>query len=295
MKILLTGGTGFLGSALARFWVGAGHEVHVPVRPTSSLRRLASIASQLRLTRIDGESSLFEAVHSAKPDAIVHTACAYGRAGETPAAIFAANVAFGVALLEAARLLESPTATSFLNTGTVLDADISLYALTKRQFSAWGSKVAQAWPARLRFIDIGLQHMYGPDDDDSKFTTHVLRACLRNDASLALTAGEQRRDFIHVDDVVSAYDMVLRRASDFATSDEIDIGSGDAVPVREFVETVHRLTSSTTATNFGALPYRPREAMLCVADTTRLRALGWRSEHDLVSGLQSTISKERQT
>ncbi len=292
MKILITGATGFLGSALARHWVGAGHDVHVLVRPASSLRRLEDIASGMSFAIVEGDASITAAVHAARPDAIVHAACAYGRAGETPATIFAANVSFGVALLEAARTLDCANPTTFLNTGTVLDADVSLYALTKRQFSAWGSQVSRSWASRLRFIDIGLQHMFGPGDDASKFTTHVMHACLRNEAELALTAGEQRRDFIHVDDVVAAYDAVLRHASEFGAGDAIDIGSGEAPTVREFVETVHRLTASKTVLKFGALAYRPREAMHCVADTTRLRALGWAPAHDLASGLKSTLTKD---
>ncbi len=71
--------------------------------------------------------------------------------------------------------------------------------------------------------------MYGPGDDSSKFTTHVIESCRRNEPRLALTAGEQLRDFIHIDDVVRAYDRIVDRQGDFAASDAIEVGSGDAV------------------------------------------------------------------
>ncbi|HEY9025796.1 MAG TPA: NAD-dependent epimerase/dehydratase [Burkholderiaceae bacterium] len=288
-RILLTGATGFLGSALARHWAGAGREVHALVRPPSSRRRLAGLEGAVTLHELGGASAA-EIVARVRPDAVVHTACAYGRAGESPRQVFEANLSFGIELLQA--VLSGPDAVTFLNTGSVLEPDVSLYALSKFQFSQWGAQLAARQPARLRFLDLRLQHMYGAGDDPSKFTTHVLQACLRNEPELKLTAGEQQRDFIHVDDVVTAYDTVLARAPTLAAHERIDVGSGSAPSIREFVEIVHRLTGATTRLAFGAVPYRPNEAMLCRADTQRLRALGWRPRFDLASGLQDTLRKE---
>lgn len=288
-RILLTGATGFLGSALARRWVAAGHAVHAVVRTTSSRRRLEGIERGLDLHLLDGVDAA-QVVSRVQPDVIVHTACAYGRAGETPRQVFDANLAFGIGLLQAALSGREPV--SFINTGSVLEPDLSLYALSKHQFSQWGAQLAGREPTRLRFVDLRLQHMYGAGDDRSKFTTHVLHACLRNDPELMLTPGEQLRDFIHVDDVVAAYDTVLAQVSALPAHDCIDVGSGTASSIREFAETARRLTGSTTRLAFGALPYRPNEAMLCRADTMRLRQLGWLPRFDLASGLQDTIRKE---
>ena len=290
-RILLTGATGFLGAALARHWAGAGRQVHVLVRPTSSLRRLQDVAGALVMHVLEGDVDAASVVAQVQPQAIVHTACAYGRAGESPRQIFEANLAFGMSLLQAA--LDGDVRTTFLNTGSVLEPDVSLYALSKRQFSDWGAQVAAREAARLRFVDLRLQHMYGPGDDPSKFTTHVLRSCVRNDTELKLTAGEQLRDFIYVEDVVAAYDAVLARADGLSAHEVIEVGSGSAPSIREFVEIVHRLTRSTTRLDFGAIPYRANEAMLCRADTARLLELGWRPRFDLVSGLQETIRKEQ--
>lgn len=223
------------------------------------------------------------------PDAIVHTACAYGRTGESAIEVLDANVRFGVALLDAA-LADPGKRTVFINTGTVLEPGVSLYALSKLQFSAWGAATAADHRDRLTFIDVRLQQMYGPGDDITKFTTRVLESCRNNDTRLALTPGDQRRDFIHIDDVVHAYDTILGRRDEFAFSDTIDVGSGQAVRMRDFVEMVKRLTASSIQLDFGAVPYRPSEAMLCVADTRRLTSLGWRLRFDLESGLRQTLN-----
>lgn len=293
MRILLTGPGGFLGGALARHWAGRGHELWLLARPTSLLNRLDGLLPKVRVLRASTPDEIAAAVSESASDAIVHTACSYGRKGETPLDVMGANLVLGTALLQA--VLDGPargdTPVTFLNTSTVLAPDVSLYALSKTQFSAWGAALATQSPGQLRFIDLRLQQMYGPGDDPSKFTTHVIEACRRNELRLALTPGEQRRDFIHIDDVVRAYDCILERREDFAASDAIDVGSGEAITMRDFVELAKHVAGATTELDFGAVPYRANEAMLCVADTARLCELGWQPKVPLTDGLTRMAGK----
>lgn len=293
MKILLTGASGFLGSALARHWGAVGHEVLGLVRSGSSLHRLATAGSSVRTAAAESPRELAAAVSGYIPDAVVHTACSYGRAGESPLQVFQANLALGITLMQA--VLEADRRrTLFLNTGTVLGSDVSLYAMSKNQFSQWGSYLAIQMPEALQFVDVRLQHMFGPGDDPSKFITHVVRNCAAHETTLALTAGTQRRDFIYIEDVVTAYDILLANASGLGTSEQIDVGSGYAPEVREVVSTIHRLTHSRTSLDFGALALRTGEAMHCVADTNRMSQLGWRAAYTLEAGLRKTILEEVQ-
>jgi CDP-paratose synthetase len=292
MRILLTGPSGFLGNALARYWAVRRHELWLLARPTSKLHQVDDPPATVRVLRAALPEEVAAAVREAAPDVIAHTACAYGRKGETPLDVLEANVRFGTALLQAA--LSEPASgrgpITFLNTGTVLAPDVSLYALSKTQFSAWGAALATQSPNHLRFIDIRLQQMYGPGDDRSKFTTHVIEACRNNESRLALTLGEQRRDLIHISDVVQAYDRILQTRESFASSDAIDVGSGTALRMRDFVEMAKHMANATTELDFGAVPYRANEAMHSVADTTRLSALGWRPAFDLEAGIRQTLN-----
>jgi len=296
MRILLTGPGGFLGSALVRFWAERGHDLWLLARPSSCLDRLEDVLATVKVMRASTPDELAAIVREAMPDAIVHTACSYGRKGESALDVMDANMRLGVALLQAvleSKSLEGTPPTLFLNTGTVLEPGVSLYALSKTQFSAWGAALAASKPQRLKFIDIRLQQMYGPGDDDSKFITHVIEACRQNVPRLALTTGEQLRDFIHIEDVVQAYDRILERQYEFAESDAIDVGSGDAVTMRSFVELVKQVTGAETVLEFGAVAYRAKEAMLCVADTKRLRSLGWHPTVPLTIGLRRLIDLGR--
>ena len=294
MRILLTGPSGFLGSALARFWAERGHELYLLARPYSRLDRLVGLPASVRVVHASAPDDIAAVVREAMPDAIVHTACSYGRNGESALDVMDANLRLGMVLLQA--LLDQSARkhgpTTFLNTGTVLEPGVSLYALSKTQFSAWGAALATQAPTNLRFIDIRLEQMYGPGDSRSKFTTHVIEACRNNDPKLELTLGEQRRDLIHINDVVQAYNLILQKHESFASSDTINVGSGTALRIRDFVEMAKRLANSSTELNFGVVPYRENESMHSVANISRLLALGWRPTYDLEAGIRQTLNLE---
>ena len=291
-NIMITGASGFLGSALALHFASSGHEVTLLVRPKSSMHRLGSKASDFRTIQIDGDSSLEDAVSDSVPDVLIHTACSYGRNDEPPLAIFDANLRLGLLLLQSAAKLDDPV--TFINTGTVMERDVSDYALSKAQFSEWGRRVAMHSLGHLKFINVLLQHMYGPGDDTTKFSTRIIQSCLKNDSHIPLTLGGQQRDFIYIEDVVSAYDTLVRHSTAWHEACvDVEIGSGEAPTLREFVELVHKLTESSAGLGFGAIPYRSNEGMLYQADLTRMRSFGWSPRIPLVDGLRRTIQAER--
>ena len=290
MKILITGASGFLGSALALHWLSAGHKVALLLRPTSKLTRLRGLEASFDVCRCTADVEVNAFVEKVQPEVVVHTACAYGREGETSLQLFDVNLRLGLVLLQALKCVAQPV--SFINTGSALAPEVSPYALSKNQFSKCGEMLAAQSGGQLRFINVQLQHMYGPGDDLLKFTSHVLSCCYQNLPILELTAGEQRRDFIYIDDVVSAYTTLLEQRNKFDVIAEIEVGSGVAPTVRNFVETVHKITASSTELHFGAKPYRPMEPMHCQANIEQMKALGWQPKYDLERGLRRTIELE---
>ncbi|TWO72299.1 NAD(P)-dependent oxidoreductase [Caenimonas sedimenti] len=290
MKLLLTGGTGFLGSALARYWAVTDAKIMLLMRRDSDLRKVGIPITSSAVLRPESDRELTEGIRSFEPDVIVHTACSYGRQGETLQDVLDANVRLGLALMDASSKFSNRV--TFLNAGSALEGHVNSYALSKKQFSDWGTMLAGQLAGRMQFVDVALQHFYGPNDSPSKFTTHVIRSCRDQVSELSLTAGEQKRDFIYIDDVVSAFDILVRARGDLNTVERIDVGTGEAPTVRRFAETVRAVTQSQTNLLFGALPYRQNEAMNCRADTRRMRSLGWVARHGLTEGIARTVELE---
>lgn len=288
-RILLTGASGFLGSALALNLSQAGYHLTLLLRSSSRLNRLTGRESTLEICRFRTYDEVTDIVAKIEPDLVIHTACCYGRKGESNVELLETNILYGLNILQG--LIATNKSATFINTSSVLPPDASPYALTKDQFVQWGRALA-AQSNRLRFINVRLQHMYGPGDDPSKFSTHVLQACHRNEPELKLTAGEQKRDFVYIDDVVNAYSTLIENCDSFKSACDVDVGTGIAPSIKQFVETVHALTGSKTKLLFGDVPYRSNESMHCQADITKMLGLGWIPKYDLISGLKRTIDME---
>jgi len=142
------------------------------------------------------------------------------------------------------------------------------------------------------FVNIRLEHVFGPGDGLFKFTSSIIRKMLDDVPEIKLTSGEQLRDFVYVDDVVSAY---LKIISSIGVMEKVgmkcfEVGSGAAHSVKDFVTTAHRIIGSKSNLLFGALPYRENEIMCSEANLEALTTLGWRSKVSLEEGLKNFIS-----
>lgn len=288
MNLLLTGATGYLGQRVAAALAAAGHRLSALVRPDSDTSVLAGHVPPERLFVVDA-ATLAPTLAQRKHDAVIHFAASYGRRGESWADVFSANCTFPVALLAAACQAKIP---AFVNAGTSLPGHLGPYALSKHQFAEWGELVAGQ--GEIAFVELALEHFYGPDDSGDKFVTRVIRQCLHNEPSLPLTEGRQRRDFIHVDDVVAAVlTLVGQLPQQPSGYQRLEVGSGQAVSIRELVELIQRLTGADTRLEFGAVATRPGEPDQLQADVRALEALGWRCRIPLETGLRQTIVEER--
>lgn len=288
--VLLTGATGFVGSHLLEGLLSSGYAVVVLKRSSSSTARIAEHLSRIVTCDID-RMPLEAAFERAPIDAVIHAATAIGRKGESAEEVEATNVVFGTQLLEAAAARGVPT---FINTGTFSAKGVDLpdglaqYVRTKRQFTEIGARFAAA--SRIAFIELQLEHVYGPADGQTKFVPALIEAFLQGRAAFDLTSGTQLRDFVYVDDVVAAYLRVLERRADIpATFQRFEVGSGEAIALADFVRLARDVAGGSTKLNFGAMPDRAGDLRHSVADVAALRQLGWEPRVSLRAGLERTV------
>ena len=289
--ILLTGSTGFLGSALLKKLLSRGDEVIAICRSTSNKIRIQECLDSpiLHIFEIDttDPSPLFD---NYPVDTILHTATEYGR-GTTPLYdILNANLTLPLRLAE---LGAKAKVKCFINTDSFFNkygnsySNLLNYSLSKKSLLIWLEKLSK----QLKIINVVLEHMYGYGDSQSKFVEDMInKVAIDKVHRVSLTHGHQRRDFIYLDDVVDAFLLLIDygRLERFSF-ESFELGTGETTQVRDLVKIIKSISKSPTILGFGDIDYRQDEIMSSSADISRLRRLGWHPSVTLEEGLRRII------
>ena len=127
--------------------------------------------------------------------------------------------------------------------------------------------------------------LYGPREDRGRLVASVIHSLLAG-KPVETTAGTQRRDFLHVEDVAGAVVALLQST----VCGPVNIASGDPVAVAEIVDQIAQLIGRPELVLRGALPDRGEEPPLLLADIARLRdEVGFRPRWSRADGLADSI------
>jgi GDP-L-fucose synthase len=157
-----------------------------------------------------------------------------------------------------------------------------------------GIKLSQAYNREYgaNFISAMPTNLYGPNDNFDLETSHVLPALIRKaheakarkDQKLVVWGtGKPRREFLHVDDLVSACLLLLEK---YDSSEIINVGCGEDISIRELAELICDVVGFD-----GELAWdttKPDGTPRKLLDVTRLRALGWKPAIPLRDGIART-------
>lgn len=125
--------------------------------------------------------------------------------------------------------------------------------------------------------------VHGPQELPTRLVASVVNA-IREGRVAELGDGDRRRDYLHVDDVASAF-LALLAAPDLGP---FNIGSGEARAIRDVAEAIARRLGRPDLVAFGARPTVAGDPAVLVADTTRVRRL-WRPRFDPAAALEATL------
>jgi nucleoside-diphosphate-sugar epimerase len=162
---------------------------------------------------------------------------------------------------------------------------VSAYALTKTQFREW----LYLRRNEIKIINMQLEHFYGPGCNSSNFITVMIERLKNNEPLIDLTKGEQQRDFVYYEDIVSAFEFVINKNETIATGSTFQVGSGETISIKELMLFLKEQIGSSSQLNFGAIPYRENELMVSETNIEPLRGLGWKPECTIREGLLKTI------
>ena len=297
-RVLVTGGAGFIGSALVRRLVADGSRVSVLIRPGGSMERLEGIDGlQVCAGDLRNAEAVAAAVKVSSPEMVYHLASTSFNQGQATAQDHFETIAGGTLhLLEALkdraglRMVATGSAAEYgsgaglrenqpLRPGTVLGA---------AKVAAFHLLQVSAQTAGLQPVTLRLFTPYGPGEHPRRLIPHVI-SCALAGQDIPLTAGEQERDFVYLDDVVDA--LLMAASPAVAGGSVFNIGSGQGTRVRDVVERVLGLMGHPVPARFGAVPTRTDEIMQMSADITAAQAqLGWSPRVPLEEGLRRSIA-----
>jgi len=296
-RVIVTGGTGFLGSHVARHLEGEGADVVAIGSVDYDLRDRAAISAMLRDLR---------------PDAVIHLAAIVGGIGANqaePGRFFYENALMGIELLEACRVAR---VAKVVIAGTVCAYPkvVSLpfeeddlwsgypeetnapYGLAKRMLLVQAQAYRQQYGCN--FVYLLPTNLYGPGDHADLETSHVIPAMIRKfstarDVGAPMVElwgdGTPTRDFLHVDDAARAFGLALAH---YDGPEPINVGSGQEISIRDLAELVRELTGFA-----GGIEWqreRPNGQPRRRLDTTRARgAFGFEPTVPFRAGLEQTI------
>jgi nucleoside-diphosphate-sugar epimerase len=290
-RVLVSGGAGFVGSAVVRHLAARGVAVGCVLREDSDSSVVDAMAAVLRH---DGTSEqLHDLVRGFAPHAIIHLASYFVAEHRTADVepLIRSNLLFAAQLVDAAA---AAGVSQFVNTGTAWQHydgpdynPVCLYAATKQAFD----DILRYYRERfgLRVVTLQLSDTYGPGDARKKLLP-LLVECLKTGQPLKISAGEQRVDPVFISDVVDAYVRALEIVGGLMPGAEAVFGvSGAEQPrLRELVALLEREARAKLDVRWGERPYRTREVMV----PWQGPALpGWRPRIDLASGIRQLLGE----
>ena len=285
-KILITGGTGYLGSRLVQSLSCDGHEIIVLKRLKTTIDKSKDRFKNVIFFNIeDGLDLPFKKNDGI--DMVIHTATAYDNDINSHDEIYFVNWFFPANLINIAIL---HGVKYFINTDTSLPKEINYYSLTKANFRQYGSEILSK--NNINFINVRLEYIYGESMTSSNLPYYLINSCLKNICKINLSKGEQKRDFIHIDDVISGYKLIINNI-DSNKQKYFEIGSGQTVTIRELAACIKLACKSTSCLNFGYFPYRNNEIMESIANVSAIRNLGWTPKYSLEEGIKNVIIHEK--
>ena len=297
-RVLLTGGRGFLGSAVTRRLEEAGAKhIAAPSSREYDLRDRDAIARVLADVR---------------PDLIIHLAAIVGGIGanrENPGRFFYENAIMGIELMEQSRL---GSVEKFVSIGTVCaypkfapvpfreeelwngypEETNAPYGLAKKMLLVQG----QAYRQQYGFNSIYLLpvNLYGPGDNFDPASSHVIPALIKKCVDAVRNGdhvlpvwgtGSASREFLYVDDAAQG---IVLAAEHYDGDEPVNLGVGREITIRELVELIARLTGFEGEIRWDTTKPdgQPRRAL----DTSRARDwFGFQATTSFEEGLRRTI------
>lgn len=290
MRVLLTGGTGFIGRNTLPTLLAQNHDVTLLVTEkyaagTPLPPDIQAVREQISIVYADlrNNNLTHRAVTEANPDAILHLAVVGPTDPFLPVeTAIRHNVNGTINLIRAA--FEKNRVQKLIVARTPGEATaMNVYAASKA--AAWNFCQMYARTAGWPIVGATIFQAYGQHQPPRTLIPSAFAAAAKHD-DFPMTAGTQLRDWVAVQDVADALSTILTTKLPPATT--LDIGTGTLTSIANIVQTIYNIVQSEGSPLVGALPSRAGESPRQIADTTKTRELThWQSTISVQEGLDA--------
>ncbi len=304
MRILVTGGAGFIASHIAEAFLAQGHEVLV-VDNLSTGRR-ENVPEGARFVEVDLTSpELAETVREFRPDIVDHHAAHADvrQSVDDPTHDARVNVVGMLGLIQAA-ILAGTGKFIFASSGGAIYGDpdvvpcdethpekpVSPYGASKKAGEVYLETMSRVHG--LDYTILRYPNVYGPRQhpytEEGQVVAIFSRLMLADRVPTIFGDGEQERDFVYVGDIVDANLRALTAGS----GGTFNIGTGEGLTVNELYKKLKALTGYEGDAKYA--PARAGEVFRIALDASRARSvLGWQPKTPLDEGLRATVDSIR--
>lgn len=303
MRVLVTGGAGFIGSNITEGLIRKGYEIRVLDNLfMGSLKNLEMVKDKIEIVQGDlrDEKLLKEITNDV--DFILNQAAASSSPmfKKDIKSSVAVNVEGFINVLEAARInnvkrvVYASTSSIYGNSPPPLREDMKVeppnfYAATKFM----NEHLALLYSQEYGLETVGLRYMsvYGPHEESktifANLASQFLWAMKKGEEIVIYGDGEQTRDFTFVEDVVAA--NILSMEAKLEKKGEIfNVGTGIAVSLNEMIKILNRLLSKNVKPKYVDIPVK-NYIKTQRADISKIRKIGFEPKFSLEDGLKRLI------
>ena len=304
MKILLTGGSGFIGSSLAPVLVERGHEVVMLERYVTARYVLGKRQNyETHIADIRDHNNIKEIVEKVQPEAVIHLAAVspVSYSYERPNEVMGINYLGTVNLAESCRelphfkqFLFASTSETYGNVDTPITEEspqlpISPYAVSKLASEKYLCYMMEAYNFPVSILRSF--NTYGRTDN-SHFVMERTIVQMLQGQNIRLGDPTPVRDFMYVDSHVDGYLACL--GNEAAIGDYFNFCTGKGISIKNLVAIIAKLTDFNGEIEWNTIPPRPVDIKILIGDYSKTkRILSWEPRVSLEDGLRLSIEHWR--
>lgn len=304
-SVLITGGSGFLGSAFVRSLYGVVGELNVLIREQSDLYRLSSVLDKVNLRKVvlDGSEAISEQLMDARvrPDFIFHLAETYNTSkqetkdylkAQTKSLQMLVNVLDFGRQVGTQRIVHACSSTIYgASDGKEFSEASEMKPTSTRGLIKLAERNLCKYYAEQLDTPVVLGRIfraYGPYDSGKRLITKALDSFYQG-RPVSLVSDKIKRDYIYTEDIVRCF--LKMSTSSLKYGEEINIGSGNQSSARQIIEMLGGLLGEPIEVSESKYPLSTIDKDHWVADISKAKELlDWTPKISLAEGMENVVS-----